>query len=250
MQTDLRNDSVPREVNDVGSARHDASHRAAFFDVDETLITAKGMFDFLRYWLALQGDDGSIYEQRTSELLDIARRGLPREEGNRLYYSNFAGAPVAEVMAVGRDWYADYRSRPTPFVAASVAALVRHKAAGDRVVLVSGSFPPCLTPLAEDVEADLVLCTEALVAADGTFTGEVGTSMIGTAKADAVSDLVSQLGMSAENCFAYGDHSSDLDMLQSVGRPVVVGADPVLVEHAGKHGWPILSAAGGSKSHE
>ncbi|MFC9326847.1 HAD family hydrolase [Kitasatospora sp. NPDC057015] len=221
--------------------------RAAFFDVDETLITAKSMFEFLRHWLALNGDDGSEYRERAAELRGIAARGLPREVGNRLYYRAFAGAPVAAVLAAGRAWYGDYRRRPDAFVTAGVAALARHRAAGDEVVLVSGSFEACLRPLALDLGADRVLCSEPLVGEDGRYTGMTGTSMIGEAKSLAVARTIGELGLRAGDCYGYGDHSSDLDMLDAVGHPVVIGADPVLNERAQERGWPVLSAAGGGR---
>jgi phosphoserine phosphatase len=108
---------------------------------------------------------------------------MSRELGNRAYYRHFAGASAAAVRAAGRAWYADYRERPDAFVAAALRALQAHRAAGDHIVLVSGSFDACLAPLAADLGAGLVLCSDPLLAADGAYTGETGTPMIGQAKA-------------------------------------------------------------------
>ncbi|MFE9676973.1 HAD family hydrolase [Streptomyces sp. NPDC006259] len=221
--------------------------RAAFFDVDETLITAKSMFLFLRLWLAANGDDGTLYRRQADALRATVTQGLPREVGNRAYYRNFAGAPAADVLAAGRAWYADYRRLPEAFVTSCVAALERHRAAGDTVVLVSGSFEACLAPIAEDLGADLVLCSDPQTAPDGTYTGDVGTPMIGAAKTEAVTKAIADLGVAASDCFAYGDHSSDLGMLGAVGHPVVVGDDAVLGDIADKKGWPVLPAAGGRR---
>ncbi|MFD9813418.1 HAD family hydrolase [Streptomyces sp. NPDC059080] len=218
---------------------------AAFFDVDETLITAKSMFEFLRYWLARNGDDGTLYRQRADALRKLAER-VPREEGNRAYYTNFAGVPAAGLIDAGRDWYAAYRRGPDAFVTATARALVRHQAAGDRIVLVSGGFAACLRPLADDFAVDLTLCSDPLIA-DGTFTGEVGTAMIGKAKAVAVAQAIEEFGLSAADCWAYGDHSSDLDMLSSVGNPVVIGDDPVLCGYVRSQGGSILPTTGGRR---
>jgi HAD superfamily hydrolase (TIGR01490 family) len=218
--------------------------RAAFFDVDETLITAKSMFEFLRHWFAVNGDDGTRYEERAAALREMAARGRPREEGNRAYYRNFAGASRDEVRAAGRDWYVAYREGPEAFVEASLSALARHRQAGDRIVLVSGSFDACLQPIAEDLGADLVLCSSPLVADDGTYTGDTGTSMIGDAKAAAVARTIEDLAVDSRHCYGYGDHASDVDMLGALGHPVVVGADPVLNQWAREHRWPVLPATG------
>lgn len=220
--------------------------RAAFFDVDETLITAKSMFEFLRYWLAHTGDDGTGYQRAAGALRAMSAQGHPREVVNRAYYRNYAGAPVDDVFAAGREWYAEYRTRPTAFVAAGIAALAGHRTAGDTVVLVSGSFLACLAPLAADLAADRVLCTRVVVE-DGTLTGDVVEPMIGRAKASAVTATIADLGLAPENCCGYGDHESDLDMLRIVGSPSVIGSDPTLTEHARDHGWPVLSPAGGGR---
>ncbi|MER7028865.1 HAD family hydrolase [Streptomyces ramulosus] len=219
---------------------------AAFFDVDETLITVKSMFAFLRHWLARNGDDGTLYRRRADALREMAAR-LPREEGNRAYYTFFAGVPAAGLLAAGREWYAAYRMGPDAFVTATVRALARHQAAGDRTVLVSGGFAACLEPLAEDLGVDLILCSTPLVSADGTLTGEVGTAMIGKAKAVAVDRTIAEFGLPAADCWAYGDHSSDLGMLSSVGHPVAVGDDPVLCAHVRRHGGSVLPMTGGRR---
>ncbi|WP_425423810.1 HAD family hydrolase [Streptomyces catenulae] len=219
---------------------------AAFFDVDETLITAKSMFAFLRHWLARNGDDGTRYRRRADELRAMAAR-MPREEGNRVYYTHFAGVPAAELMAAGREWYAEYREGPDAFVTATVRALARHRAAGDRIVLVSGGFAACLGPLGEDFGVDLTLCSDPLIGEDGAFTGEIGTAMIGKAKAVAVDRTIAAYGLPAADCWAYGDHSSDLDMLSSVGHPVAVGDDPVLCAHVRRHGGSVLPSTGGRR---
>ncbi|MDT3398061.1 HAD-IB family hydrolase [Streptomyces sp. B1866] len=219
--------------------------RAAFFDVDETLLNTKSMFHFLRYWMAREGDDGSGHDAVMAELRAQADAGVHRSEINRRYYRRFAGTDGRELAAAGREWYEKYRTGAGAFVLATWAAAARHRKAGDLVALVSGSFRGLLEPLAEDVGADVVLCSEPLAGPDGRLTGEIRRPMIGTVKADGVRETIAELALAAGECFAYGDHSSDLDMLLSVGNPVVVGADPVLLARAQSQDWPVLSAAAG-----
>lgn len=228
---------APREPVIPAQAR---AARIAFFDVDETLITAKSMFDFLRHWLAGGGDDGTRYEQAAGALHTAAAGGTPRTEINRSYYRLFAGADGEAVTAAGAAWYAAYRERPAGFVETSLDALSGHKEAGHMVALVSGSFRACLEPLAAEVGADLILCSEPLAGADGRLTGEIAEPMIGRNKAAAAARTIARLGANAADCFAYGDHSSDLDLLRVVGRPTVVGEDPVLTQQARVHGWARL----------
>jgi HAD superfamily hydrolase (TIGR01490 family) len=216
------------------------SNRAAFFDVDETLITVKSMFDFFRYWLAQRGDDGNEFMNAVSRLRFMTENGVERAEINRAYYRYYAGVDFSELVKSGRAWYADFRSRSAPFVAATLRAASQHRAAGDTLVLVSGSFQPCLRPLAEELSADVVLCTVPVIAENGLLTGDVRKTMIGKTKAEAVVETIAALGLTPEVCYGYGDHASDVEMLSSVGRPAAVGRDPVLIAHAVRHGWPIL----------
>lgn len=218
----------------------DEPQRVAFFDVDETLIVEKSMFAFLRFWLARTSGDGAAYRACSDRLGTMARRGDDRAAINRAYYRLYAGEVLAELLGAGEAWYAKLCDQPKPFVAASLAALTRHRAAGDAVVLVSGSFHPCLDPIGAHMSAHSVLCTEPVVDDDGRLTGDVLRPMIGATKADAVAATMSALRARPEHCYAYADHASDLDMLSMVGHKVVVGPDPILRFHARHAGWSVL----------
>ncbi|WP_059012655.1 HAD family hydrolase [Streptomyces specialis] len=219
--------------------------RAAFFDVDETLLNVKSMFHFLRYWMARHGDDGSGHDAVMAEVRAQAAGGVPRTEINRRYYRRFAGVEHRELADAGREWYEEYRASRTAVVVSAWAAASRHRNAGDTVVLVSGSFRGLLEPMADDLGADVILCSEPIVGPDGRLTGEIQRPMIGENKAAAVRATMARLGLGPDDCTCYGDHSSDLDMLMAVGNPVVVGADPVLIGQAQTLDWPVLPATPG-----
>jgi HAD superfamily hydrolase (TIGR01490 family) len=214
----------------------------AFFDVDETLVDTKSMFDFLRFHLVSRGDDGTRYDEQAGGLRRAASSGVPRSEINRAYYRLFAGESWHELLAAGEHWYAELLTRPAPFLAEGIAALRFHQAAGHQVALVSGSFRPCLDPVAAHLGADVVLCTEPLIDGSGRLTGEVAMPMIGNNKRAAVLGLITGRGADPARCFGYGDHSSDLAFLAEVGHPTVIGRDPDLTAVAEREGWPILAA--------
>lgn len=219
--------------------------RAAFFDVDETLIATKSMFAFWDHWLARGGKDGNHGAPPTGDAPALAQGPTDRAALNRAHFRRYRGARPDELSTTGQEWYAAYRTTPSAFVTASLSALRRHRAAGHAVVLVSGSAGPMLRPLAEDLGADAVLCTELLVGDDGLLTGDVRAPMIGGAKAAAVAAYLARHELSAEDSHAYGDHASDLDMLRAVGNPVVVGDDPELAHWAAREGWARLPSATG-----
>ncbi|MFL6126382.1 MAG: HAD-IB family hydrolase, partial [Actinophytocola sp.] len=57
-----------------------------------------------------------------------------------------------------------------------------------------------------------------------------------------VTAVLAEFGADPLDCFCYGDHISDLEMLAAVGNPHVVGGDAELCAHARRHGWPVLPA--------
>lgn len=125
------------------------ARRAAFFDVDETLLAGKSIFEFLRHWLALAGDDGTRYEQ---VLVTARGRAAGGAEPPVLPPLRRRPACCARAGAGTK-----VRCSPTGFERAGLDAVAAHRAAGDLVVL----------------------CTELAVAADGTLTGEITRPMIG-----------------------------------------------------------------------
>ncbi|MFC9386317.1 HAD family hydrolase [Streptomyces venezuelae] len=217
-----------------------APARAAFFDVDETLITCKSMACVLaRFW-----GRGEVAARRFAaahaELRRMIREGVPREQVNRTFFRLLAGSHLDDLETCGQEWYEKARTGGllhTPVY----EALRRHAGAGDLVVLVSGAFSACLEPLARDIGADLVVCTVPEVTSEGVLTGElVGPPMLGEAKGEAARRIMTAFGLGPEECFAYADDESDLPLLRSVGHPVLVGDGPVSAPPSETAGWSWL----------
>lgn len=223
-------------------AQATTARRAAFFDVDETLITRKSMLSFLRDYYRWLGRPDSAADDAVSALRDVAAGPGGRAASNRAYYRLFAGHRVAEVAAAGEQWFDDGMTAGGLFHPPALLALRVHKERGDLVVLVSGSFSAVLDPIARYTGADIALGTVPEVSG-GSYTGEVQTVRIGAGKAEAVAGVLRERELRAEECHAYGDHASDLDLLRQVGNPVVVGDDPVLLEHAHRGRWRRLPPA-------
>ncbi|MCS0606471.1 HAD-IB family hydrolase [Streptomyces sp. LP11] len=207
--------------------------RIAFFDLDETLLAQKSMLSFWHHWT-----DRLVREGRTPPVLRSS--GADRATLNRGYFGHFAGVPLARLEAAARQWYAEYRTQHRAYVAGALDALERHHRDGHETALVTGSGRALVQPVAEHLGIRHVLATEQLTDAAGTLTGEVRRSMIGPAKAEGVAALIRRRGVRPGDCFAYGDHSSDLPMLALVGHPVVVGEDPVLRAHGAARGWRVI----------
>lgn len=219
------------------------ARRLAFFDVDGTLTTDTTLFRFLRSYLAAQGHGPHVYEQRRQRLKAMTALGVPREATNRAYFTNFHDADAKTVARLARVWFAKELAQGGFLNPSAVDALNRHRARGDAVVFVSGSFPAVLAPLAEHFGVSDVWATAPEII-DGRYTGELlREPMIGAAKADAARLAASVHGADLAGCSAYGDHLSDLPLLSAVGTPVVVAGDPRLDRHARLHHWTVLPGA-------
>lgn len=213
--------------------------RAAFFDVDETLITTKSMIRFLEYHFAVLGRPADHFINAQQELQDMATAGVSRAQTNAHYYRHFAGQEVAVVAAIGDAWFHAEMEAGGLFHDPSVQRLRGHLTAGDLTVLVSGSFSACLDPIREFVGADIAVGTIPLTA-EGRYTGEVKTTAIGPGKARIAIDIMGKHAIAAQSCYAYGDHCSDLDLLRSVGHPVVIGNDVAMCALARDNEWMVL----------
>jgi HAD superfamily hydrolase (TIGR01490 family) len=224
--------------------------RAAFFDVDETLLALPSLWRFLLHHLEERYGDRTVaatkFQRVAGELKARAVAGVPREELCRDYFRLYAGQDAGRLAEQGTAWFAAEQAGGRAFNPAVLRALSQHAAAGHLTVLVSGSFPACLDPVARAVGADVVLCSRPEVR-DGRYTGALTRPMIGEAKAEAVRALATAMCVDLHSSAAYGDHASDVPLLRLVGRPVAVGHDPALTAVAIALGWtrlPLTPVAG------
>lgn len=210
--------------------------RAAFFDVDDTLITINSIFHFFEYDVTTRPRLRADYQRAMDELQALTAAGVSRVETNCVFYRNFAGRDMHDLAARGVEWFQAVYALGGLFNQPVLSALCEHSHAGDLVVLVSGSFPACLDPIARFVGADLLLCSR-LEIRDGRYTGALAMPIIGDRKAEVVRAEAATQGINLAQSHAYGDHLSDLPLLNIVGHPVAVGDDPSLSYHAILNGW-------------
>ena len=217
-----------------------ADRAAAFFDVDNTLVRGETLFSFVRYCLPAVGRSTDELDETIARMRRLREAGTPRLQTNRLFYTILAGIPAGPVAVLAEQWWEELCASPRTFHEPVCANLREHAAANLMIVLVSGSFPACLAPIARYFGAHQVICTEPIIEADH-YTGDVTTAMIGSNKAVAVSQVLHRHNLSSRDSFAYGDHSSDIDFMSLVGNPVAVApTDQQLASHAATHNWPTI----------
>ena len=111
----------------------------------------------------------------------------------------------------------------------TTARLRRHRELGHTVILASASLEPYVTPLGELLGTDDVVCTRLELDATGRLTGRLrGANCRGPEKARRVAEWLSDAGLADAELWAYGDSSSDDELLAAATHPVRV--DGVWVE--------------------
>ncbi|WP_120635070.1 HAD family phosphatase [Ruegeria sp. EL01] len=218
--------------------------RFAFFDVDDTLISVKSMFDFYRFWTLDWRDDPASLEMFETDFAELRTNGASREVLNRAYYRYFTAVDPEELSKAAQTWAAARLDKPERFFLAEPVAELRELKANDiEPVFVSGSFKAVLDPIANYLGVDWILATKMKRGANGCFTGKIGVPQtIGVGKAEAIRTFLTSQAADAANCLAFGDDISDLPMLLSVGTPVVVGSHAELAAHANAGRWRRLQA--------
>jgi HAD superfamily hydrolase (TIGR01490 family) len=217
-----------------------ASPRAAFFDVDRTLLrgssllalarplrraglistrlTARALARQLRF--GARGMSNPEIEAAVASLSDVIR-GLDAGEVRRITDASLADVVLPRIYEEAR------------------RLLGFHQRRGDRIFLVSASPHELVDGLGALLGADGVVATDAEIV-DGRYTGRIKRLAHGTAKADAVRELATRFGIDLAASSAYGDSLSDLPMLELVGHPVAVNADRRLAVIAAARGWRQL----------
>ena len=216
----------------------------AFFDVDETLISIKSMFSFQsfyyrRRWGAMGGSFAEWRSRRQRERLVL--NGANRLLVNAGFFKEFQGHRQTDVRSAATDWFEQVCKAPGFFIKPVLAVLHQHQRDGIAPVFVSGSSVDILQPLADMLKVAHVLANRQEVDG-GRYTGRlIPPQTIAVGKRDAVQAFLLDHGAAASSCYGYGDHVSDLPLLEAVGHPNVVANDRDLVAIARERGWPVLT---------
>jgi HAD superfamily hydrolase (TIGR01490 family) len=215
--------------------------RAAFFDLDKTLIPGSSLF------LLARGMYARDY-YRVRDILKVAwmqvafRVGGETDKGietaREQTLSFVAGRPVRELQEMGRE-IAEERILPRVYEGIS-KVIEQHRHAGDLTYLTTASPQEIADLVADSLDMTGALGTKAEVSMDGRYTGRLGPLGIlhGPAKAHAVEALADALDIDLIESYAYSDSINDLPLLELVGHPIAVNPDADLKRAARERGWP------------
>lgn len=210
----------------------------AFFDLDRTIISRNSATLWIRFELA----DGRITWRQALRagawVLRYSLGAVDLDDPIRRTVASMAGHREAEVAERTARFHAQ-AVRPL-YRPGAHAALARHRAAGERLVLLTSSSNYVGEAVAADLGLDACVCNRFEVDAAGRYTGRALEPLcFGPGKVLLAERYAASCGVRLADCAFYSDSHSDLPMLAAVGRPVVVTPDPRLRRHARRAGWPI-----------
>ncbi len=216
----------------------------AFFDFDETLISFKSMFEYKYFLTAI--DEGSAKKADLTHdifMEKINRLSLdnPRQEVNKWFYSTFKGQSIERLESVTNIWYKWLKtSNKDIYINKTTTLLKELQSNGYTPVIVSGSTEIILKPFAKELNILETLTSKPEIK-DGVLTGElIGSPVIGNGKKIAIEKFCRNNNVHPSQCYAIGDHISDLEMLNYTGKSAVVNACDNLLKHATEKKWRVL----------
>ncbi|MFS2291209.1 MAG: HAD-IB family hydrolase [Actinomadura sp.] len=213
---------------------------AAVFDLDGTIVASDVVEAHL--WARLLDVPLRSWPGTLLPVLRAAPRYLRTEHRDRgeflrEFVRRYEGADEAELRALARDRLADVllrRAWPQ-----AIRRIRRHRAAGHRTVLLTGTVDVFVEPLRALFD-DMLAARLRVV--DGRCTGHFEhPPLIGEARAAWLRAWARDEGIDLTESWAYGDHYSDRPVLEEVGNPVAVNPDARLYRHAKRRRWEIAA---------
>ncbi|MEI8663642.1 HAD family hydrolase, partial [Xenorhabdus bovienii] len=129
----------------------------AFFDFDETVITGKSMFIFLKKYSELGAlQCGLSFTRIIHEIKKLSDEGKTREDINCYYYSLFKNESQHKVRTTARKIFSE---GGYDFNSIIVKKIFSHQKRNDDVVFASGAMTDIIYPMMEMLGVRNALCS-------------------------------------------------------------------------------------------
>jgi len=217
------------------------------FDLDHTLLPLDSDHAWGQYTTRMGWTDAENFAQRN----DAFYRQYQLGELDIHAYVQFATQAVCEhgLEASHQAHQSFMREVIVPAILPPATALVqRHRAQGDRLLIVTATNEFVASPVARLFGPDLVMAVELQRDADsGWFKGLVhGVPSFREGKVQRIESWLAQQGLAwgdVDSSF-YSDSINDLPLLERVNNPVATNPDDTLRAIAQNRGWRILDLFG------
>jgi HAD superfamily hydrolase (TIGR01490 family) len=216
--------------------------RIALFDLDHTLLPIDSDYAWGVFTQEIGWTDPVTFQQRNDEFYEHYKAGTLDIHD----YVRFATEAV-RLRGAAQAELAHARFMQTVIVPAireeALALLREHRAAGDRIVIVTATNEFVTRPIAHAFGVQELIAVELERGADGWLTGEIrGTPSAREGKVARVAQWLAarSLGWNDVQTTFYSDSFNDLPLLEAVNHPVATNPDDRLRALAAQRGWRIL----------
>lgn len=233
---------MPADGSKLGAC-DDGKVKVAAFDFDGTCLSGsspKKLVDFfIKHYLI------SVYKMLRIGFWALAYKlNLPNKDPNavrRRVFSAFKGFPAIYVNDFMCRFYHERIAKL--YRADADACMLAHLDEGHSVVLISASFEPIIASAMGEHPIPIAMATRMTIGEDGCYTGKVdGLPTEGPDKIIVLRKFLDDYYGEGNWVigWAYGDHYSDVPLLEAAEHPCAVTPDPKLRSYAEKHGWDVL----------
>lgn len=219
--------------------------RAAFYDVDGTLLSGNVLHPYLYYAASAPSISGKLGRlAKLGASLPVYawadRRG--RKFFNDMFYKNYQGLSEDRLYVIGEEIFERMLKGR---VFSEMQSLIRQsQREGVRQVLITGNLDTVIKPLADYLGVDDWVANRLEFDAQGLATGNlVPPVLAGPEKSNWVREYGVKHNLDLDRSHAYADSASDIPLLCAVGYPTAVNPDAQLKATADAHNWPIIWAS-------
>ena len=212
------------------------------FDLDHTLLPLDSDHAWGQYTTRMGWTDAEKFAQRN----DAFYRQYQQGELDIHAYVQFATQAARErgLQASSIAHQAFMRDVIIPAMRPEATALVeRHRAQGDRMLIVTATNEFVTAPIAEAFGIDTLIAVQLERDRNGELTGRIaGTPSFGPGKVVRLQQWLDEQCLTWEGIRStfYSDSINDLPLLEKVNHPVATNPDARLRAVAQQRGWPIL----------
>lgn len=211
----------------------------AIFDLDETLIHDDCASLWARHMADLQWVDHDSFVPREQALMALYAQGeLAIEDYMTFTLAPLVGRTPEEVEFVVGPFVEDVIE---PIILSdAMRCLAAHRAAGDRLLIISASAHFLVSAIADRLGVEEVLAIDCELL-HGGYSGRIsGVPTYREGKVERLRAWLEDESESLDGAHFYSDSHNDLPLLQIVPQPHAVNPDPTLRAHAEQAGWDIL----------
>ncbi|RAP52364.1 MAG: phosphoserine phosphatase SerB, partial [Methanosphaera sp. rholeuAM130] len=184
------------------------------FDLDNVLIDTETIDEIAK----IKGIEDEI-----SEITLKAMQGkIPFETSIRERVKKLEGITIEEIDEV-------MDKIPLSNGAQETAQTLKDK--GYEIAIITGSFDVIALKIKDIINADYAFYN-TLEVEDGKLSGEVSGPLVTQNKIDVLRQLVTDMGITLDECVAIGDGANDLEMIKNAKIGIAYNAKPVLREKA------------------